>query len=146
MSCRSRRSAPRRRRRSRSARGHISALHLWWARRPLVVCRAAMYAALVPASRFIPENGPNNKKQSLGRANAAKFMARLCRYPSESKPVQETDIERAIKEAQKQYSRSPCRAADRGNRQEGQGRGHRRGPCAASQGAGHVRRRRSHSP
>ncbi len=35
-------------------KGHISTLHLWWARRPLVACRAAVYGALVPASRFIP--------------------------------------------------------------------------------------------
>jgi putative DNA methylase len=27
-------------------KGHISTLHLWWARRPLVACRAAVYAAL----------------------------------------------------------------------------------------------------
>lgn len=45
------------------------------ARRALVACRAAVYGALVPASRFIPENRPGNKKQSLGRANAAKFLA-----------------------------------------------------------------------
>jgi putative DNA methylase len=62
-------------------KGHISTLHLWWARRPLVACRAAVYGALVPASRFIPENGPDNKKQSLGRANAAKFVESLCKYP-----------------------------------------------------------------
>ena len=36
-------------------KGHISTLHLWWARRPLVACRAAVYGALVPASRFVPE-------------------------------------------------------------------------------------------
>ncbi|NCO38441.1 MAG: hypothetical protein COZ06_21540 [Armatimonadetes bacterium CG_4_10_14_3_um_filter_66_18] len=33
-------------------KGHISTLHLWWARRPLVACRAAVYGALVPADRF----------------------------------------------------------------------------------------------
>jgi len=27
-------------------KGHISTLHLWWARRPLVACRAAVYGAL----------------------------------------------------------------------------------------------------
>ena len=62
-------------------KGHISTLHLWWARRPLVACRAAVYGALVPASQFVPENGPDNKKQSLGRANAAKFVEALCKYP-----------------------------------------------------------------
>lgn len=29
--------------------GHISTLHLWWARRPLAACRAAVYASLVDA-------------------------------------------------------------------------------------------------
>ncbi|WP_054030000.1 DUF1156 domain-containing protein [Desulfatitalea tepidiphila] len=82
-------------------KGHISTLHLWWARRPLVACRAAVYGALVPALKFVPENGPDNKKQSLGRASASKFIQRLCRYPSDSKKQQKADIERAIREAQK---------------------------------------------
>jgi len=70
-------------------KGHISTLHLWWARRPLVACRAAVYGALVPASRFVPENGPDNKKQSLGRANAAKFVTDLCKYPGDTHTIQE---------------------------------------------------------
>ncbi|MDP9372704.1 MAG: DUF1156 domain-containing protein, partial [Chloroflexota bacterium] len=28
--------------------GHLSTLHIWWARRPLAACRAAIFAALVP--------------------------------------------------------------------------------------------------
>jgi len=28
--------------------GHISTLHLWWARRPLPVCRAVVFASVVP--------------------------------------------------------------------------------------------------
>ncbi|MDH7515186.1 MAG: DUF1156 domain-containing protein, partial [Bacteroidota bacterium] len=70
-------------------KGHISTLHLWWARRPLVACRAAVYGALVPASRFIPENGPDNKKQSLGRTNAARFIERLCKYPGNPTVIRE---------------------------------------------------------
>jgi len=31
--------------------GHISTLHIWWARRPLAASRATTYAALVPAPR-----------------------------------------------------------------------------------------------
>jgi putative DNA methylase len=62
-------------------KGHISTMHVWRARRPLVACRAAVYGALVPASQFVPGNGPEDKKQSLGRANAAKFVTELCRYP-----------------------------------------------------------------
>lgn len=62
-------------------KGHISTLHLWWARRPLVACRAAVYGSLVPVSRFVPNGASDEKKQSLGRANAAKFVERLCQYP-----------------------------------------------------------------
>ena len=70
-------------------KGHISTLHLWWARRPLVACRAAVYGALVPASQFVPENGPDNKKQSLGRANAAKFVTELCKYPGNPRVIKQ---------------------------------------------------------
>jgi len=82
-------------------KGHISTLHLWWARRPLVACRAAVYGTLVPVSRFVPNGASDEKKKSLGRANAAKFMQRLCRYPSDSKPDEGADIDRAIKEAER---------------------------------------------
>ncbi len=43
-------------------KGHISTLHLWWARRPLVACRAAVYGALVPTSRFVPLPGRINTR------------------------------------------------------------------------------------
>ncbi|MGQ9505284.1 MAG: DUF1156 domain-containing protein, partial [Thermogutta sp.] len=70
-------------------KGHISTLHLWWARRPLVACRAAVYGALVPASQFVPNNGPEGRKPSLGRANAAKFLERLCKYPGDPMVIQQ---------------------------------------------------------
>lgn len=70
-------------------KGHISTLHVWRARRPLVACRAAVYGALISASQFVPENGPDNKKQSLGRANAAKFVERLCKYPGNQTVIKE---------------------------------------------------------
>src|SRR5437660_10106061 len=75
-------------------KGHISTLHLWWARRPLVACRAAIYGALVPVSQFVPNGATDEKKKSLSRANAAKFVQRLCRYSSDSKPDEKADIER----------------------------------------------------
>jgi len=82
-------------------KGHISTLHLWWARRPLVACRAAVYGALVPASQFVPNGGSDAQKKSLGRANAAKFIKRLCQYPSDSKPEQKADIQRTVQEAER---------------------------------------------
>ena len=35
--------------------GHISTLHIWWARRPLASSRATSYAALIPAPKNIEE-------------------------------------------------------------------------------------------
>src|SRR5438105_12845674 len=73
-------------------KGHISTLHLWWARRPLVACRAAVYGALVPADRWVKDvdlkNPPADKatakamkdgaKRGLNRGKAAEFVTRLC--------------------------------------------------------------------
>ena len=70
-------------------KGHISTLHLWWARRPLVACRAAVYGALVPASRLVRNGGSDEKKKSFGRANTAKFVEQLCKYPGDPKVIAE---------------------------------------------------------
>jgi putative DNA methylase len=64
-------------------KGHISTLHLWWARRPLVACRAAVYGSLVPGLRFVPNGASDAKKKSLGRANAATFVELLRKCPGE---------------------------------------------------------------
>ena len=72
-------------------KGHISTLHVWRARRPLVACRAAVYGAFVPASRFIPENGPDDKKQSLGRANELKKLPRKTSRAKRNVTVPQTD-------------------------------------------------------
>lgn len=51
--------------------GHISTLHLWWARRPLPVCRAVVFASLVPDP--LDENCPRAFRDAvellLGRQN-----------------------------------------------------------------------------
>jgi putative DNA methylase len=51
--------------------GHISTLHLWWARRPLPVCRAVVFASLVPDP--LDENCPQAFRDAvkllLGKQN-----------------------------------------------------------------------------
>jgi adenine-specific DNA methylase len=49
--------------------GHVSAMHLWWARRPLASSRATAYCALVPASPIGEE-----------RARMKDFIARLSKW------------------------------------------------------------------
>lgn len=44
--------------------GHISTLHLWWARRPLPVCRAVVFASLVPDP--LDENCPKAFRDAVG--------------------------------------------------------------------------------
>lgn len=44
--------------------GHISTLHIWWARRPLASSRATNYAALVPAPK--DEHELENRKRFIG--------------------------------------------------------------------------------
>ena len=43
--------------------GHISTLHLWWARRPLPVCRAVVFASLVPDP--LDENCPPQFSEAI---------------------------------------------------------------------------------
>ena len=67
-------------RREKSIRkGHISTLHLWWARRPLVAARAAVYGALVPATA-----GKQKDKDT-----PPTFVADLCKYPGSPSVIAE---------------------------------------------------------
>jgi putative DNA methylase len=70
-------------------KGHISTLHIWRARRPLVACRAAVYGALVPKSQFVPNGGTDAQKKGLGRANAKTFVKTLCQYPGPAPTIWE---------------------------------------------------------
>lgn len=83
-------------RREKSIRhGHISTLHIWWARRPLAACRAVICAALWPdpadplcpesfreIARTLMQDWANNHKELLGEESFARFVA-FQRNPSE---------------------------------------------------------------
>jgi len=64
--------------------GHISTLHIWWARRPLAASRATTYAALVPA--------PRDKKELKEKL---KFIAELSKWENS---LNEKLIEKARKD------------------------------------------------
>jgi len=71
-------------------KGHISTLHLWWAWRPLVACRAAVYGALVPASRFRLANGPEEKRD---RATEEILASRFFQVLADAMMIREKDHE-----------------------------------------------------
>ncbi|MCD6403860.1 MAG: DUF1156 domain-containing protein, partial [Nanoarchaeota archaeon] len=64
--------------------GHISTLHIWWARRPLASSRATNYAALIPA----PKNDEERRKK-------LKFIAELSKWENS---LNRDIIERARKD------------------------------------------------
>lgn len=70
-------------------KGHISTLHLWWARRPLVAARAAVFASLVAA----PESHQK-------RSHLKKQMIDLCKW--EAVPETISKAKEAILEAQRE--------------------------------------------
>lgn len=86
-----------------TAKGHVNTLHLWWARRPLTACRAAVYGALVAADRWVKavelknppadpvraESMSNGAKKGLNRAASGKFVTELCKYPSSPRVIAE---------------------------------------------------------
>ena len=59
-------------------KGHISTLHLWRARRPLVACRAAIYSAFVNA----PESAEERERHES-------FLKSLCRWGAPASVVQQ---------------------------------------------------------
>jgi adenine-specific DNA methylase len=91
--------------------GHISTLQLWWARRPLAVCRAAILASLIPHPSALKEDDEWMKRAAAilpgdgsvtERVNA--FLSRLAKWESctdEALLEQARDLIRAA------YAKSP---------------------------------------
>ena len=78
--------------------GHISTLHIWWARRPLVASRASIYAALTPA----PEDDEERLKK-------AQFIAELSKWENS---LNEALISRAREEILKANGGKPPKVLD----------------------------------
>jgi adenine-specific DNA methylase len=78
--------------------GHISTLHIWWARRPLASSRATNYAALIPA----PKNDEEwNKKRN--------FIINLCKWEA---PKKRDLINQARKDILDAYAGVPPKLLD----------------------------------
>jgi putative DNA methylase len=61
-------------------KNHPRSMHYWWSRKPLTVCRAALFAQLVddPSSR--PDLFPTETEQDTERARLFQFIERLVRW------------------------------------------------------------------
>ncbi|MCM8810839.1 MAG: DUF1156 domain-containing protein, partial [Candidatus Omnitrophica bacterium] len=78
--------------------GHISTLHIWWARRPLASSRASIYAALTPA--------PKDEEERLKKAQ---FIANLSKWENSLK---ESIINRAREEILQANNGTPPKVID----------------------------------
>jgi len=78
--------------------GHISTLHIWWARRPLAASRATVYTALVPP----PKNNEELKKKR-------EFIAMLSKWEN---PLNQDLMEKARKEILEANGGKPPRVLD----------------------------------
>lgn len=57
--------------------GHISTLHIWWARRPLASSRTTIYASLIPAPKNDEERKMLSRILSLFRNGKILSIPRL---------------------------------------------------------------------
>src|SRR3990170_6570382 len=78
--------------------GHISTLHIWWARRPLASSRASIYAALTPE--------PKDEEERLKKAD---FIARLSKWENS---LNKDIIQRAREEILKANRGKPPKVLD----------------------------------
>ncbi len=86
--------------------GHISTLHIWWARRPLAACRAAVFASLIPdpddpecpesfrslvgelldRDELIPKNGDGSAIADTPRNRCLEFIKHLVKWENTNNP------------------------------------------------------------
>jgi len=64
--------------------GVPSNLHLWWAPRPLVACRAVLFASLVDDPSSWPELFPTEEKQKAERERLFKIIEELVKWENSS--------------------------------------------------------------
>lgn len=60
--------------------GHPGALHPWWARRPLAVCRAVLFASLVDDPSSQPERFPTPEDQERERKRLFDLIEQLVQW------------------------------------------------------------------
>ena len=83
--------------------GHPSTLHLWWARRPLAACRAALFAQFVDDPSSVPEEFPDEAAQEAERKRLFGIIERLV-------PWKNSNDEHVIRDARREIARSVARS------------------------------------
>lgn len=61
-------------------KNHPRALHVWWARLPLVACRAILFASIVDDPRGVPEDFPTEEAQTRERQRLFRLTEELIKW------------------------------------------------------------------
>ena len=80
-------------------RGHPATLHLWWARRPLAVCRAVLFASLVDDPSAHPDKFPSEEAQTAERRRLFDLMEHLVKWENSRDEQLLSAARRAITES-----------------------------------------------
>src|SRR5439155_11328278 len=67
--------------------GHPSTLHPWWARRPLVACRAVLFASLVDDPASCLEEFPSEEAQDAERQRLFRIIEDLVKWENSNNEV-----------------------------------------------------------
>ena len=101
--------------------GHISTLHIWWARRPLAACRAVVFGSLIPdpddpecpesfrklvmellnSSQFRPTDSEGTAVEDTPRNRCLEFIKHLVRWENSNEPEYIEPARKLIKAAHK---------------------------------------------
>ncbi len=65
-------------------KGHPATMHLWWARRPLVACRAVLFASLVDDPSSHPDKFPTQESQEAERQRLFGLIEELVKWENSS--------------------------------------------------------------
>ncbi len=84
--------------------GHPSTLHIWWARRPLAVARAVLFAQLVDDPSSHPEKFPTEEAQAKERERLFDIIRELVKWENSSNAAV---LERAAREIRRSTGGSP---------------------------------------
>lgn len=95
-----------------TAAGHPWSLHLWWARRKLVACRAVLFASLVDDPSSCPEEFPTLDLQREHREKLHDIIRRLVKWENSNNQTTLTEaryeIARSVARSRNEASPSPA--------------------------------------
>ena len=93
--------------------GHLSTLHLWWARRPLAACRAVIFASMVDDPSDCPDEFPTDADQRKERERLHDIIRQLVKWENtdESRSDGRATMEKARYEIARSVARTRCETA-----------------------------------